>query len=91
MSGQPYSRAPAHQNKVAFRHNPKSRKTALIASIPASVGCCRHCVDVIEWKRNYRCVEKKSACARRRGAEARGPHTHAVRARGRVPASDSPP
>lgn len=47
---------PAHQNRTAFKHNPKSKKTDKILSIPASSGCCKHCTDVIEWKRNYRSV-----------------------------------
>ena len=35
------SRAPAHQNRVAFRHNKNSKKTAKIASMPIyrRIGC----------------------------------------------------
>ncbi len=52
MSG--YSRAPAHQNRTAFRHNPRSVKTAKIMSLPATAGCCKRCIDQIEWRRTYR-------------------------------------
>ncbi len=45
---------PKYQNTTAFRHNPKSKKTAVIAALPASSGCCRRCTDIIEWKRKYR-------------------------------------
>jgi hypothetical protein len=49
-----YHRAPKYQNKFAFQHNPHSRKTEKIASIPASAGCCYRCIQIIEWKKKYR-------------------------------------
>jgi len=46
-------RAPAHQNKFAFRHNPKSKKTEKILNSP-NIGLCRRCHDKIEWRKTYR-------------------------------------
>ena len=46
-------RAPAHQNKYAFRHNPKSKKTDKILTSP-NVGVCRRCHEKIEWRKQYR-------------------------------------
>ena len=46
-------RAPAHQNKYAFRHNPKSKKTDKILASP-NVGVCRRCHEKIEWRKQYR-------------------------------------
>lgn len=46
-------RAPAHQNKFAFRHNPKSKKTDKILASP-NVGVCRRCHEKIEWRKQYR-------------------------------------
>ena len=48
-----YSRAPAYQNGFAFKHNPNSRKTKVILSIP-NTGLCARCHDIIEWKKKYR-------------------------------------
>jgi len=45
--------APAHQNRFAFRHNPKSKKTDKILSSP-NVGVCRRCHEKIEWRKKYR-------------------------------------
>ncbi len=45
---------PKHQNKFAFKHNPHSRLTLAIASIPATAGCCPKCTQIIEWRRKYR-------------------------------------
>jgi len=45
--------APAHQNKFAFTHNPNSRKTKCILSLP-NVGVCRRCHDKLEWRKKYR-------------------------------------
>ena len=42
-----------HQNKVAFRHNPSSRKTAKILAAP-NAGLCTKCHDIIEWRKRYR-------------------------------------
>ena len=53
MSGVPHSRAPAHQNTFAFRHNKNSRKTKAILGIP-NTGLCARCHDIIEWKKKYR-------------------------------------
>jgi len=46
-------RAPTHQNKFAFRHNPKSKKTDKIMASP-NVGVCRRCHEKIEWRKQYR-------------------------------------
>jgi hypothetical protein len=45
--------APAHQNKFAFKHNPKSKLTDKILSSP-NVHVCRRCYDKIEWRKQYR-------------------------------------
>jgi hypothetical protein len=47
------SRIPAHQNKFAFHHNPKSKKTATILASPIQY-CCRRCHDKIVWRKRYR-------------------------------------
>jgi hypothetical protein len=47
------SRKPAHQNATAFKHNPKSKKTAYILGIKEH-GLCQRCYDIIEWKKKYR-------------------------------------
>lgn len=46
-------RAPAHQNTFAFRHNPKSKKTAQILQTPIAL-CCRRCREKLEWRKKYR-------------------------------------
>ena len=46
-------RAPAHANKFAFHHNPKSKKTAQILASP-NEHVCRRCHDKIEWRKQYR-------------------------------------
>ena len=46
-------RAPAHQNTFAFRHNPKSKKTATILEAPIE-GVCRRCREKLEWRKRYR-------------------------------------
>lgn len=46
-------RAPAHQNIFAFRHNPKSKKTATILAAPIE-HCCQRCYDKLEWRKRYR-------------------------------------
>ncbi len=56
------SRAPAHQNTFAFRHNPNSKKTKIILSLP-NEGLCSKCVRNQAVKfyfvaRNYR-MEKE--------------------------------
>lgn len=45
--------APAHQNKFAFHHNPKSKTTAKILASP-NIHVCRRCHDKIEWRKQYR-------------------------------------
>ena len=46
-------RAPAHQNKFAFHHNPKSKLTDKILQSP-NVHVCRRCHEKIEWRKKYR-------------------------------------
>mmetsp|Transcript_20185 Transcript_20185/g.29822 ORF Transcript_20185/g.29822 Transcript_20185/m.29822 type:complete len:196 (-) Transcript_20185:10-597(-) len=48
-----HNRAPKHQNVTSFRHNPKSKKTASILSMP-NEGLCKYCWDKVEWKKKYR-------------------------------------
>lgn len=45
--------APVHQNRFAFHHNPKSKKTAAILAAPIQ-HVCRRCHEKIEWKKQYR-------------------------------------
>merc|ERR1719223_1049167 len=45
--------APKHQNSFAFKHNPKSKKTAHIMSLPIE-GLCAGCREKIEWRKKYR-------------------------------------
>lgn len=45
--------APVHQNRFAFHHNPKSKKTATILAAPIQ-HVCRRCHEKIEWKKQYR-------------------------------------
>ena len=45
--------APAHQNKFAWTHNPKSKTTAKILTSP-NIHVCRRCHDKIEWRKQYR-------------------------------------
>ena len=47
------SRPPAHQNKFAFTHNPKSKVTKKILELP-NRGACQRCYDKIEWRKKYR-------------------------------------
>ncbi|KAL4157857.1 hypothetical protein PRNP1_003639 [Phytophthora ramorum] len=46
-------RAPKHQNAFAFKHNPKSKKTERILSMPIH-GLCEKCRNQIEWRKKYR-------------------------------------
>jgi hypothetical protein len=46
-------RPPAHQNAVAFHHNPKSKKTAHILSLPIQ-HVCGKCKEKLEWRKQYR-------------------------------------
>jgi hypothetical protein len=45
--------APAHQNKFAFYHNPKSKKTAHILESKIS-NVCHKCREKLEWRKKYR-------------------------------------
>jgi hypothetical protein len=46
------SRVPRHQNSFEFRHNPKSKKTAMILGITnATQDLCPRCSAKIEWRR----------------------------------------
>lgn len=45
--------APAHQNKFAFSHNPKSKLTEKILTSP-NIHVCQRCYDKIEWRKQYR-------------------------------------
>ncbi|KAG7377924.1 hypothetical protein PHYPSEUDO_010845 [Phytophthora pseudosyringae] len=45
--------APKHQNGYAFKHNPKSKKTERILSMPIH-GLCEKCRKQIEWRKKYR-------------------------------------
>ncbi|KAL3922505.1 MAG: hypothetical protein SGILL_002170 [Bacillariaceae sp.] len=45
--------APAHQNKYAFKHNPKSKLTDKIMSSP-NIHVCQRCCEKIEWRKQYR-------------------------------------
>jgi len=46
-------RAPTHQNKFAFKHNPSSKKTEKILST-LNAHVCQRCHDKIEWRKKYR-------------------------------------
>lgn len=46
-------RLPAYQNTFAFKHNPKSKKTATILASPI-YHCCQRCHDKIVWRKQYR-------------------------------------
>lgn len=46
-------KAPKHQNSFAFKHNPKSKKTERILSMPIK-GLCDKCYKQIEWRKKYR-------------------------------------
>lgn len=52
-------RAPSHQNKFAFLHNPKSKLTDKILS-SQNVGVCQRCHDKIEWRKKYRKYKPRS-------------------------------
>jgi Uncharacterized conserved protein (DUF2039) len=46
-------RIPAYQNTFAFKHNPKSKKTASILASPID-HCCLRCHDKLVWRKQYR-------------------------------------
>jgi hypothetical protein len=63
-------RRPAHQNSVAFSHNPHSRLTARIARIPNNSVCPR-CAAIIDWRKRYRKYKPISAPRRCRSCQQR--------------------
>lgn len=52
-------RAPRHQNKFAFAHNPASKKTEKITSMP-NIHVCQRCCDKLEWRKKYRKYKPRS-------------------------------
>lgn len=70
-SGKPKRGPPAHANSYAFHHNPSSKLTAHIMSLPIN-GLCPSCQAVIEWRKKYRkykpltVVKKCTACGEKR-------------------------
>lgn len=74
-SGKPKRGPPKHANTYAFHHNPSSRLTAHILSLPIN-DLCPPCVAVIEWRKKYRkykpltVMKKCTACGEKRIKEA---------------------
>ena len=52
-SGDIKKKGQKYQNAFAFKHNPKSITTKIIAKSPLDF-LCDHCHDVLEWKIKYR-------------------------------------
>lgn len=52
-------RPPAHQNKFAFEHNPCSKRTEKILSLP-NKHVCQRCSDKIEWRKKYRKYKQRT-------------------------------
>lgn len=52
-SGKPKAGPPAHANRAAFRHNPSSRLTKHILSLPIN-DLCPACEEQIEWRKRFR-------------------------------------
>jgi hypothetical protein len=52
-SGKPKRGPPKYANSYAFHHNPASKLTAHILSLPIN-DLCPGCVGVIEWRKKYR-------------------------------------
>ncbi|CAN8064654.1 unnamed protein product [Agarophyton chilense] len=48
------SRAPAHQNSFAFRHNKRSKLTDKIQRTVDTQALCNACANKIEWRKKYR-------------------------------------
>jgi Uncharacterized conserved protein (DUF2039) len=46
-------KVPAHQNKYAFKHNPKSKLTEIILKSPIEY-CCYRCTEKLVWRKKYR-------------------------------------
>ena len=74
-SGKPKRGPPAYANSYAFHHNPASKLTAHIMSLPIN-DLCPSCVAVIEWRKRYRkykpltVLKKCTACGQKRIKEA---------------------
>jgi len=49
-----------YQNTFKFQHNPNSKKTSQIKAIPIE-GLCRHCSDILQWKKDYRKYQTMNA------------------------------
>jgi hypothetical protein len=62
--------APAHQNKFAWTHNPKSKKTQKILESP-NIHVCRRCHDKIEWRKQYRKYKPRTQPGKCNGCEKR--------------------
>ena len=61
---------PAHQNKFAYKHNPKSKTTAKILASP-NTHVCRRCHDKIEWRKQYRKYKPLTQPSRCNGCQKR--------------------
>ena len=74
-SGKPKRGPPKHANSYAFHHNPSSKLTAHILSLPIN-DLCPACVAVIEWRKKYRkykpltVMKKCTGCGEKRIKEA---------------------
>jgi hypothetical protein len=53
-------RGPRNQNRTAFKHNPHSAKSAVIAALP-NEGLCKRCADIIEWRKKFHKFKPLSA------------------------------
>lgn len=60
-SGNTRTRKPAHQNTFAFRHNPKSQKTAKILASPIT-GLCASCHDKVRCAVTVRYLVNSVCC-----------------------------
>jgi hypothetical protein len=67
-TGGGYSRAPAHQNRFAYKHNKNSKTTKRILGI-SHHGLCERCSEQIEWRKNYRKYKPLKAPAKCRGCD----------------------
>jgi hypothetical protein len=67
-TGGGYSRAPAHQNRFAYKHNKNSKITKRIYSI-SHHGLCERCTEQIEWRKTYRKYKALKAPAKCRGCD----------------------
>lgn len=69
-TGGGYSRAPAHQNRFAYKHNKNSKITKRILAINHH-GLCERCSEQIEWRKSYRKYKPLKAPAKCRGCDQR--------------------